>query len=55
MSKVSECNLSCHIIAQGSEEDLTGGKDGTWLVMDPSSPCILSSVFFRGVLREVTL
>ena len=54
MLSADECNIASHIWAGGSGGDLSGGQEGAWEVMDPSSPRLTYSDFFRAVLSGST-
>ena len=53
-SLVREYNIVSHTRSRGSGEDIPGVKEGTCVVIDPSSPHSPSSDFFQPVLSGAT-
>ena len=49
MSLVEKSNTDPHTQARGSGGEFPGEKEGAWVVMASSAPCLSSSAFFHTV------
>ena len=48
--KVGDCATASHACQKGLDEELSGGEDWVWLVMEKESPHLPASDFFQKIL-----